>query len=282
MKDISAAKITQAVQELCIEANLSLSGDMKEALLISQKQESSPLGRSILDKLARNLEIAETEQIPICQDTGMAVVFLKIGQEVHITDGDINEAVHEGVRRGYREGYLRKSVVADPLIRENTGDNTPAVIHTRIVPGDRISITVAPKGFGSENMSRIFMLKPADGEQGVEDAIVRAVQEAGPNACPPMVVGVGVGGTFEKCAQLAKEALLLPVTAKSEKEHIRRIEENALRRIRGLGIGPAGLGGSTTAFAVHILTYATHIAGLPVAVNICCHVNRHASREISE
>ncbi|MCR5093045.1 MAG: fumarate hydratase [Lachnospiraceae bacterium] len=281
VKEISAHRITQAVQELCIEANLSLSDDMKDALLQAQQTESSPLGRSILEKLCRNLEIAENEQIPICQDTGMAVVFLRIGQDVHITDGDLGEAVHEGVRRGYEQGYLRKSVVSDPIIRKNTGDNTPAVIHTEIVPGDTVHITVAPKGFGSENMSRVFMLKPADGEQGVLDAIVRAVREAGPNACPPMVVGVGVGGTFEKCAQLAKEALLLPVNAHSDQEHIRRIEELALEQIRALNIGPAGLGGTTTAFAVHIKTYATHIAGLPVAVNICCHVNRHASREIT-
>ena len=280
MREIEVREITEAVRDLCIEANYGLSEDMEQALQDAAREETSPLGREILKKLVDNLEIAGRDQIPICQDTGMAVVFLHVGQEVHLTGGDLTEAVNEGVRRGYAEGYLRKSVVADPILRENTGDNTPAVIHTEIVPGEQVRITVAPKGFGSENMSRVFMLKPADGEAGVTDAIVQAVRDAGPNACPPMVVGVGVGGTFEKCAQLAKEALLTPCGTENPKPHLKRIEREAAERIRGLQIGPAGLGGDTTAFAVHIREYPTHIAGLPVAVNICCHVNRHASREI--
>ncbi len=280
MREIAVREITEAVRDLCIEANYGLSEDMEQALQDAAREETSPLGREILKKLVDNLEIAGRDQIPICQDTGMAVVFLHVGQEVHLTGGDLTEAVNEGVRRGYAEGYLRKSVVADPILRENTGDNTPAVIHTEIVPGEQVRITVAPKGFGSENMSRVFMLKPADGEAGVTDAIVQAVRDAGPNACPPMVVGVGVGGTFEKCAQLAKEALLTPCGTENPKPHLKRIEREAAERIRGLQIGPAGLGGDTTAFAVHIREYPTHIAGLPVAVNICCHVNRHASREI--
>ena len=280
MREIAVREITEAVRDLCIEANYGLSEDMEQALQDAAREETSPLGREILKKLVDNLEIAGRDQIPICQDTGMAVVFLHVGQEVHLTGGDLTEAVNEGVRRGYAEGYLRKSVVADPILRENTGDNTPAVIHTEIVPGEQVRITVAPKGFGSENMSRVFMLKPADGEAGVTDAIVQAVRDAGPNACPPMVVGVGVGGTFEKCAQLAKEALLTPCGTENLKPHLKRIEREAAERIRGLQIGPAGLGGDTTAFAVHIREYPTHIAGLPVAVNICCHVNRHASREI--
>jgi len=280
LREIAVREITEAVRDLCIEANYGLSEDMEQALQDAAREETSPLGREILKKLVDNLEIAGRDQIPICQDTGMAVVFLHVGQEVHLTGGDLTEAVNEGVRRGYAEGYLRKSVVADPILRENTGDNTPAVIHTEIVPGEQVRITVAPKGFGSENMSRVFMLKPADGEAGVTDAIVQAVRDAGPNACPPMVVGVGVGGTFEKCAQLAKEALLTPCGTENPKPHLKRIEREAAERIRGLQIGPAGLGGDTTAFAVHIREYPTHIAGLPVAVNICCHVNRHASREI--
>ncbi|MBQ3790170.1 MAG: fumarate hydratase [Lachnospiraceae bacterium] len=280
MREIAVREITEAVRDLCIEANYGLSEDMEQALQDAAREETSPLGREILKKLVDNLEIAGRDQIPICQDTGMAVVFLHVGQEVHLTGGDLTEAVNEGVRRGYAEGYLRKSVVSDPILRENTGDNTPAVIHTEIVPGEQVRITVAPKGFGSENMSRVFMLKPADGEAGVTDAIVQAVRDAGPNACPPMVVGVGVGGTFEKCAQLAKEALLTPCGTENPKPHLKRIEREAAKRIRGLQIGPAGLGGDTTAFAVHIREYPTHIAGLPVAVNICCHVNRHASREI--
>ncbi len=280
MRELAVEEITKAVRDLCIEANYQLSDDMKEALLQASREETNPLGREILKKLTDNLEIAANEQIPICQDTGMAVVFLRVGQEVHLTGGDLSEAVNEGVRRGYAEGYLRKSVVSDPILRENTGDNTPAVIHTEIVPGERVQITVAPKGFGSENMSRVFMLKPADGEAGVTDAIVQAVRDAGPNACPPMVVGVGVGGTFEKCAQLAKEALLVTWGEENPKPHLARIEQEAARRIGDLKIGPAGLGGDTTAFAVHIKEYPTHIAGLPVAVNICCHVNRHATREL--
>ena len=280
MREIAVREITEAVRDLCIEANYGLSEDMEQALQDAAREETSPLGREILKKLVDNLEIAGRDQIPICQDTGMAVVFLHVGQEVHLTGGDLTKAVNEGVRRGYAEGYLRKSVVSDPILRENTGDNTPAVIHTEIVPGEQVRITVAPKGFGSENMSRVFMLKPADGEAGVTDAIVQAVRDAGPNACPPMVVGVGVGGTFEKCAQLAKEALLTPCGTENPKPHLKRIEREAAERIRGLQIGPAGLGGDTTAFAVHIREYPTHIAGLPVAVNICCHVNRHASREI--
>ncbi|MCR4762395.1 MAG: fumarate hydratase [Lachnospiraceae bacterium] len=280
MREINVAQMTDAIRDLCIRANLTLSEDMQQALKQARDEETEALGAGVLGKLCDNLTIAAEESIPICQDTGMAVVFLRVGQEVHFTGGSLEDAVNEGVRRGYEEGYLRKSVVGDPILRENTRDNTPAVIHTEIVPGDRVQVTVAPKGFGSENMSRIFMLKPADGETGVKDAIVRAVREAGPNACPPMVVGVGIGGTFEKCAQLAKEALLLPVDAHARETHIRRMEEETLQGINALGIGPAGLGGRTTAFAVHILTYATHIAGLPVAVNICCHVNRHASLEI--
>lgn len=273
-------KVTEAVREMCIEANYSLSPDMREKLEAAAKQEESPLGRQILCQLQENLKIAKEDQIPICQDTGMAVVFLEIGQEVHFEGGDINEAVHEGVRQGYVQGYLRKSVVGDPLIRENTRDNTPAVIHYEMVPGDQVKITVAPKGFGSENMSRIFMLKPADGIQGVKEAILSAVREAGPNACPPVVVGVGIGGTFEKAALMAKRALTRPAGQFSEVEWVREMEKELLEKINGLGIGPGGLGGRITALAVNILTYATHIAGLPVAVNMCCHVNRHAVRTI--
>ena len=242
--------------------------------------EKSPLGRQVLGQLQENMDIAGTDRIPICQDTGMAVVFLDIGQEVHFEGGLLEEAVNEGVRQGYREGYLRKSVVKDPIRRENTGDNTPAVIHARMVAGDKVTITVAPKGFGSENMSRIFMLKPADGIEGVKEAVLRAVQEAGPNACPPMVVGVGIGGTFEKCALMAKRALARPVDQRSDIPYVRELEQELLQGINCSGIGPGGLGGSTTALAVNIDTYPTHIAGLPVAVNICCHVNRHAVREI--
>ena len=256
-------------------ANHVLSEDMKSALNQAADTEASPLGRKILNQLQENLKIAEEDRIPICQDTGMAVFFFEIGQEVHFTGGDFTEAVNEGVRRGYLDGYLRKSVVRDPLIRENTGDNTPAVIHTELVPGDRVKITFAPKGFGSENMSRIFMLKPADGIEGVKDAILTAVADAGPNACPPMVVGVGIGGTFEKCALLAKKALTQPAGSHSEIPYVRDLEEEMLTKINGLGIGPGGLGGTNTALAVHINTFPTHIAGLPVAVNICCHVNRH-------
>lgn len=280
MRTIPVSQITDAVKEMCIEANLFLTKDMEEALKQAQKSEEAPLGRSVLDQLCQNLQIAGEDSIPICQDTGMAVVFLEVGQEVHFEGGVLEDAVNEGIRRGYTEGCLRKSVVSDPLIRENTKDNTPGVIHYSIIPGDRVKITVAPKGFGSENMSRIFMLKPADGEEGVKNAVLTAVKEAGPNACPPMVVGVGIGGTFEKCALLAKQALTRPLDQRSEIPWVRAMEEELLERINRSGIGPGGLGGTTTALGVNINTYPTHIAGLPVAVNICCHVNRHAVRII--
>ena len=280
MRTIPVSQITDAVKEMCIEANLFLTKDMEEALKQAQKSEEAPLGRSVLDQLCQNLQIAGEDSIPICQDTGMAVVFLEVGQEVHFEGGILEDAVNEGIRKGYTEGCLRKSVVSDPLIRENTKDNTPGVIHYSIVPGDRVKITVAPKGFGSENMSRIFMLKPADGEEGVKNAVLTAVKEAGPNACPPMVVGVGIGGTFEKCALLAKQALTRPLDQRSEIPWVRAMEEELLERINRSGIGPGGLGGTTTALGVNISTYPTHIAGLPVAVNICCHVNRHAVRTI--
>ncbi len=275
MRTIDASEITEAVKNLCIEANHRLSPDMKLALENAKNTEESPLGKQILSQLEDNLAIADKDTIPICQDTGMAVFFIKIGQDVHVEGGNITDAINEGVRRGYTEGFLRKSVVKDPLIRENTKDNTPAVIHYDIVQGDKIEITIAPKGFGSENMSRVFMLKPADGEDGVKDAIVQAVKDAGPNACPPMVVGVGIGGTFEKCALMAKEALTREVGKHSDIEYVAAMEEEVLSRINSTGIGPGGLGGRVTALAVNINTYATHIAGLPVAVNICCHVNRH-------
>lgn len=280
MRTLNVSEIISNIKEMCIEANHFLAEDMKCAMKCAADQEESHLGRLILNQLQENLKIAEQEMIPICQDTGMAVVFLEIGQEVHFAGGSLEEAVNEGVRQGYREGFLRKSVVKDPLIRENTKDNTPAVIHYEIVPGDRVKITVAPKGFGSENMSRIFMLKPADGIEGVKEAVLTAVREAGPNACPPMVVGVGIGGTFEKCAILAKKALTRPVDRRSDIPYVREMEEELLERINHSGIGPGGLGGSMTALAVNINTYPTHIAGLPVAVNICCHVNRHTVREI--
>lgn len=278
MRTIEVEKITETIKEMCIEANHFLTGDMKQALDTSKEKEKSPLGRQILGQLQENLCIAGQDMIPICQDTGMAVVFMEIGQDVHFTGGSLEDAINEGVRRGYVDGYLRKSVVGDPLIRENTKDNTPAIIHYEMVAGDQIKIIVAPKGFGSENMSRVFMLKPADGEEGVKNAILTAVKDAGPNACPPMVVGVGIGGTFEKCAILAKKALTRPVNEHSDIPHIRKMEEELLAKINASGIGPGGLGGSTTAFAVNINTYPTHIAGLPVAVNICCHVNRHSVR----
>lgn len=266
------------IKEMCIEANHFLSADMERAMKCAAQTEEAPLGRQILGQLQDNLEIAGKDMIPICQDTGMTVVFLEIGQEVHFVGGDLTDAVNEGVRQGYASGYLRKSVVGDPLIRENTKDNTPAVIHSEIVPGDQVKITVAPKGFGSENMSRVFMLKPADGVEGVKDAIMTAVRDAGPNACPPMVVGVGIGGTFEKCALMAKHALTRSLEERSEIPYVRELEEEMLSQINKTGIGPGGLGGTTTALAVNIETYPTHIAGLPVAVNICCHVNRHAVR----
>lgn len=280
MRTVNVDKVTEAVREMCINANYFLSPDMQKKLKEAAEQEESPLGKQILCQLQENLQIAGEDQIPICQDTGMAVIFLEIGQEVHFEGGDLTKAVNEGVRRGYTEGYLRKSVVGDPLIRENTKDNTPAVIHYEIVPGDQVKITVAPKGFGSENMSRIFMLKPADGPEGVKEAILSAVREAGPNACPPVIVGVGIGGTFEKSALMAKKALTRPADQRAEIPWVRDMEEELLKKINGLGIGPGGLGGRVTALAVNINTYATHIAGLPVAVNMCCHVNRHAVRTI--
>ena len=280
IRTVQLSEITENIKEMCIEANHFLSPDMAEAMKQAQQNEKSPLGKQILGQLQENLEIAAQDRIPICQDTGMAVVFLEIGQDVHFEGGSLEEAVNEGVRQGYVEGYLRKSVVGDPLIRENTKDNTPAIIHYSIVPGDKVTITFAPKGFGSENMSRIFMLKPADGIDGVKNAILTAVKDAGPNACPPMVVGVGVGGTFEKCAILAKKALTRPVNEHSEIPYVADLEKEMLEKINKLGIGPGGLGGTTTALAVNINTYPTHIAGLPVAVNICCHVNRHAVRTI--
>ena len=279
IRTIRVEEITKNIKEMCIEANHFLSPDMAEAMKCAEKNEEAPLGKQILEQLQENLKIAGEDMIPICQDTGMAVVFLEIGQDVHL-GGALEDAVNEGVRQGYVEGYLRKSVVGDPLIRENTKDNTPAVLHTRIVDGDRVKIKVAPKGFGSENMSRVFMLKPAEGIEGVKDAVLTAVKDAGPNACPPMVVGVGIGGTFEKCALMAKEALTREVGSHSEIEYVKELEEELLTKINNLGIGPGGLGGTTTALAVNINTYPTHIAGLPVAVNICCHVNRHVIRTI--
>ena len=278
MRHITTKEITRTIKQMCIEANHTLSPDMKSVFETAVKEEASPLGKKILNQLEENLRIAEEDMIPICQDTGMAVVFLEIGQDIHLEGGSLADAVNEGVRQGYTSGYLRKSVVGDPLIRENTKDNTPAVIHSEIVPGEQVKITVAPKGFGSENMSRVFMLKPSDGVEGVKDAILTAVRDAGPNACPPMVVGVGIGGTFEKCALMAKHALARSVEERSEVPYVRELEEEMLSQINKTGIGPGGLGGTTTALAGNIETYPTHIAGLPVAVNICCHVNRHAVR----
>ncbi len=278
MRTIHVNDVTSNIREMCIEANHYLAPDMDEALKNAVETEKSGLGKQILNQLQDNLKIAGEDMIPICQDTGMAVVFMEIGQDVHFEGGSLEEAIHEGVRQGYVEGYLRKSVVKDPLIRENTKDNTPAIIHYSIVSGDQVKITVAPKGFGSENMSRVFMLKPADGIEGVKNAILTAVKDAGPNACPPMVVGVGIGGTFEKCALMAKQALTRPVNEHSTIPYVKEMEEELLERINKTGIGPGGLGGTTTVLAVNINTYATHIAGLPVAVNICCHVNRHAVR----
>ena len=280
MREVSVSEITKNIREMCIEANHFLSPDMKQVFDEAVSREESPLGKQILNQLEENLRIAGEDMIPICQDTGMAVVFLKAGQEVHFTGGSLTEAVNEGVRQGYTEGFLRKSVVQDPIERVNTGDNTPAILHYESVEGDQVEITVAPKGFGSENMSRVFMLKPADGIEGVKEAILTAVRDAGPNACPPMVVGVGIGGTFEKCALMAKHALTRDLSEESPVPYVRELEKEMLERINGLGIGPGGLGGRITAFAVNIETYPTHIAGLPVAVNICCHVNRHAHRVI--
>lgn len=278
MKTIKTEAVASAVKEMCIEANHFLSEDMAVCMKQAAEQEKSPLGRQILDQLQENLQIAGEDMIPICQDTGMAVVFVKLGQEVHLEGGSLTDAINQGVHDGYVEGFLRKSVVNDPIERKNTGDNTPAVIHYEIVEGDTLEITLAPKGFGSENMSRVFMLKPADGIEGVKEAILTAVREAGPNACPPMVVGVGIGGTFEKCALMAKHALTRNLKESSGIPYVRELEQEMLERINRLGIGPAGLGGTVTALAVNIETYPTHIAGLPVAVNICCHVNRHAHR----
>lgn len=280
MKTIDVSEITRNIREMCIEANHYLTSDMECALKNAVTTEKSPLGKQILSQLQDNLQIAGDDMIPICQDTGMAVIFMEIGQEVHFEGGNLEDAVNEGVRQGYTDGFLRKSVVKDPLIRENTRDNTPAVIHYEMTTGDSVKITVAPKGFGSENMSRVFMLKPADGIEGVKNAILTAVKDAGPNACPPMVVGVGVGGTFEKCALLAKKALTRPVNEHSEIPYVREMEAELLEKINRTGIGPGGLGGTTTALAVNINTYPTHIAGLPVAINICCHVNRHAVRTL--
>ncbi len=280
MREIHVDSIIKNIKEMCMEANYDLTQDMKQALDSAGKTEKSSVGKKVLEQLEENLRIAKDEMIPICQDTGMAVVFLEIGQDVHFTGGLLEDAVNEGVRQGYTEGFLRKSIVKDPLIRENTKDNTPAVIHYNIVSGDKVKITVAPKGFGSENMSRVFMLKPADGIEGVKNSVMTAVKNAGPNACPPMVVGVGIGGTFEKCAFMAKQALVREIGSHSEIPYVKDMEIELLEKINKTGIGPGGLGGTTTALAVNINTYPTHIAGLPVAVNICCHVNRHSVREI--
>lgn len=278
MRTLSVSEITGNIKEMCIEANHFLSEDMRSAMQNAEETEEAPLGRQILGQLRENMQMAGQDMIPICQDTGMVVIFMEIGQEVHFEGGSLEDAIHEGVRQGYTEGFLRKSVVKDPIFRDNTKDNTPAVIHYEIVQGDQVKITVAPKGFGSENMSRVFMLKPADGIEGVKTAIITAVKDAGPNACPPMVVGVGIGGTFEKCALMAKKALIRPVNEQSPIPYVREMEQELLQKINATGIGPGGLGGSTTALAVNINTYPTHIAGLPVAVNICCHVNRHTVR----
>ena len=280
MRTINVEEITKNVKEMCIEANHFLSKDMDCAMKNAASTEKSPLGKQILNQLQDNLQIAAEDMIPICQHTGMAVIFIEVGQEVHFEGGMLEDAINEGIRQGYVEGYLRKSVVKDPIIRENTKDNTPGIIHYKIVEGDQVKIKVAPKGFGSENMSRVFMLKPADGIEGVKDAVLTAVKDAGPNACPPMVVGVGIGGTFEKCALMAKEALTREVGSHSEIPYVKDLEEELLEKINKLGIGPGGLGGSTTALAVNINTYPTHIAGLPVGINICCHVNRHVIRTI--
>lgn len=280
MREIAVEDITKEIAGMCIQANHYLSDDMDKALKNATKEEASPLGKKILEQLQENLTIADQDMIPICQDTGMAVVFIEIGQDVHFVGGSLEDAINEGVRQGYTEGYLRKSVVGDPIERINTKDNTPAVIHYSIVEGEKVKITFAPKGFGSENMSRVFMLKPADGIEGVKNAILTAVKDAGPNACPPMVVGVGIGGTFEKSALMAKQALTRNLNETPEISWVADLEKEMLEKINGLGIGPGGLGGSTTALAVNINTYATHIAGLPVAINICCHVNRHVVREI--
>lgn len=278
MRTLHTDVIIENIKEMCIEANLHLSKDMQEAIKDAKKNETGVLGKQILGQLCENMEIASKEQIPICQDTGMAIFFVKVGQDLHIEGMNLTDAINEGVRQGYTEGYLRKSVVSDPLIRENTKDNTPAIVHYDIIPGEQLEILIAPKGFGSENMSRVFMLKPADGVEGVKNAVIQAVMDAGPNACPPLVVGVGVGGDFEKAAIMAKKALTRNVNESSSLSHIKEMEEELLERINQSGIGPGGLGGKTTAIAVNIETYPTHIAGLPVAVNMCCHVNRHVTR----
>ncbi|MGN0269493.1 MAG: fumarate hydratase [Candidatus Weimeria sp.] len=280
VREVDVSEITKNIREMCISVNYELSSDMKKVLSEAHENEESPLGKQILGQLQKNLDIAKMDRIPICQDTGMAVVFLEIGQDVHLTGGNLEDAINKGVHEGYTDGYLRKSVVSDPIIRKNTGDNTPAIIHEKIVPGDKIRIKIAPKGFGSENMSRVFMLKPAQGIDGVKEAILTAVNDAGPNACPPMVVGVGIGGDFEKCAEMAKEALTREVGVHSDVDWAADLEKEMLEKINDLGIGPAGLGGRITALAVNVNTYPTHIAGLPVAVNICCHVNRHIVREV--
>lgn len=278
MRTVNTNEITNAIREMCMEVNVKLSDDVKHAILDGREKEESPLGKQILGQLEENMKIAEDTKIPICQDTGMTVVFLRIGQDVHFEGAFIEDAVNEGIRQGYEEGYLRKSVVSDPVERVNTKDNTPGVIHYEIVPGEQVEITVAPKGFGSENMSRLYMLKPADGIEGIKQAILETVTLAGPNACPPIVVGVGIGGTFEKCAFLAKKALTRDLNSKSEIPYVRELEEEMLEKINDLGIGPGGLGGRVTALGVNVETYATHIAGMPVAINICCHVNRHIKR----
>ena len=280
MREIEVSRLTEVIEKLCIEANEHLPEDVKDAIKTCRACEDGEIAKGVLDNIIENFDIADSENVPICQDTGMACVFLEIGQDVHFTGGDLNDAINEGVRRGYDKGYLRKSVVKDPVRRGNTGDNTPAMIYTEIVPGDQVKVTVGPKGFGSENMSRVFMLKPADGIEGVKEAILTAVKDAGPNACPPMVVGVGIGGTFEKCAYLAKKALTRDLNEESPVEYVRNLEKEMLEKINKLGIGPGGLGVTHTALAINIETYPTHIAGLPVAVNICCHVNRHSHRVI--
>ncbi len=278
MRILHSDEIIKNIKEMCIEANYKLASDVEERVRGACKIETSLLGKQILGQLTENLDIAASDFIPICQDTGMAIVFMKLGQDVHIDGMNLEDAINEGIRQGYKEGYLRKSVVSDPLIRDNSNDNTPGIIHYEIVPGDQVAITVAPKGFGSENMSRVYMLKPSDGEDGVKQAVLETVKLAGPNACPPIVVGVGIGGSFEKCAFLAKKALARSMNEPSELEHIMKLEKELLEEINNLGIGPGGLGGKITALGVNIETYPTHIAGMPVAINICCHVNRHVSR----
>ena len=275
MREIPVSEITEAVKKLCISANYNLNSDVYSAIENSRDNEQSPIGKNILSQLLENADLAKENCKPICQDTGMAVIFMEVGQEVHFTGGNITDAINEGVRQGYIEGYLRKSVVSDPILRVNTKDNTPAIIHYNIVEGDKVKIDVAPKGFGSENMSKVYMLKPSDGIEGVKNAIIDCIEKAGPNPCPPMVVGVGIGGNFEKCTELAKKALLRPVGSHSDKEYVKEMEKELLERANNLGIGPQGLGGNTTVLGINIETFATHIAGLPLAVNMSCHVTRH-------